>query len=118
MFVKLLKSKLHQVTVTATKLHYSGSIAIDSELMETAGILPYEAVIIADVDNGNRLETYVVPAEAGSRDVIIMGAAARLMNPKDIVIILSFGLFAPDKAQKHKPKVVVLGEKNKIKDAG
>ena len=117
MFVKLLKSKLHRATVTATKLHYQGSIAIDPELMETAGILPYEAVTIANVDNGNRLETYVIPAEAGSRDVIIMGAAAQLINPKDIVIIFSFGLFTPDEAQKHKPKVVVLGENNRIKDA-
>ena len=117
MFVKLLKSKLHRATVTDTKLHYSGSIAVDPELMEEAGLLPYEAVTIADVDNGNRLETYVIPAEAGSRDVIIMGAAAQLINPKDIVIIFSFGLFTPDEAQKHKPKVVVLGENNRIKDA-
>ena len=117
MFVKLLKSKLHRATVTATKLHYPGSIAVDPELMEEAGLLPYEAVTIADIDNGNRLETYIIPAEAGSRDVIIMGAAAQLMNPKDIVIIFSFELFTPDEAQKHKPKVVVLGKNNKIMDA-
>ena len=117
MFVKLLKSKLHRATVTATKLHYAGSIAIDPEMMETAGILPYEAVTIADIDNGNRLETYVIPAEAGSRDVIIMGAAAQLINPKDIVIIFSFGLFTLGQVEKHKPKVVVLDENNRIKDA-
>ena len=117
MFVKLLKSKLHRATVTATKLHYAGSIAVDPELMKEAGLLPYEAVTIADVDNGNRLETYVIPTETGSRDVIIMGASAQLINPKDIVIIFSFGLFVPGEGEKHKSKVSVLGEKNKIKDA-
>jgi aspartate 1-decarboxylase len=116
MFVKLLKSKLHRATVTDTKLHYPGSIAIDPVLMEAAGILPYESVLIADLNNGSRLETYVVPTEAKSRDVIIMGAAAQLMKPKDFVIIMSFGFFTPEEAKEFKPKVVVLGKNNKIKD--
>ena len=118
MFVKILKSKLHRATVTDTKLHYPGSIAIDPVLMEAAGILPYESVLIADVNNGSRLETYVVPAEPNSGQVVIMGAAAQLMKPKDIVIIMSFGFFTPDEAKESKPKVVVLGENNKIKDNG
>jgi aspartate 1-decarboxylase len=118
MYVKILKSKLHRATVTDTKLHYPGSIAIDPVLMEAAGILPYESVLIADVNNGSRLETYVVPAEPNSRQVVIMGAAAQLMKPKDIVIIMSFGLFTPDEAKETKPKVVVLGENNTIKDNG
>ena len=118
MFVKILKSKLHRATVTDTKLHYPGSIAIDPALMEAAGILPYESVLIADVNNGSRLDTYVVPAEPNSRQVVIMGAAAHLIKPKDIVIIMSFGFFTPDEAKEFKPKVVVLGENNKIKDNG
>ena len=116
MFVKLLKSKLHRATVTDTKLNYPGSIAIDPALMEAAGILSYESVLVADLNNGSRLETYVVPAEPNSRKVVIMGAATQLMKPKDIVIIMSFGFFTPDEAEEFKPKVVILGENNKIKD--
>ena len=114
MIVKLLKSKLHRATVTETKLHYPGSMALDSALMEAVGILPYESVLIADLDNGNRLETYVIPAEANSGEIIILGAAARLIKPKDIVIILGFGYFTPEEAGEFKPQVVVLGKDNKI----
>ena len=114
MFVKLLKSKLHRARVTATKLHYPGSIAVDSDLMEAADLLPYESVLVADLNNGNRLETYVIPAEAGSGEIVILGAAARLVQPKDIVIILSFGLFSPEEAKDFKPKIVVLDENNKM----
>ena len=117
MFVKVLKGKLHRATVTNTKLHYAGSIAIDSTLMEAAGILPYESVLIADLDNGNRLETYVVAAEADSGRVAILGAAAHLIKPKDLIIILSFGYYTPEEAAKIKPKVVVLDENNRIKIA-
>ncbi len=115
MFVKILKSKLHRATVTGTKLHYAGSILIDSALMEAAGILPYEFVLIADLNNGNRLETYAVPAEADSGQIVVLGAAAQLIKPKDVVIIFSFGYYSPDEAKKLKPKVIVLGENNKIK---
>jgi aspartate 1-decarboxylase len=114
MFVKLLKSKLHRATVTDAKLHYPGSIAIDSALMEAAGLLPYESVLVADLNNGNRLETYVVPAEADSGEIVMLGAAAQLVQPKDIVIILSFGLFTPEEAKKFKPRIVVLDENNRI----
>ena len=117
MFLKLLKSKLHRARVTDTKLHYPGSIAIDSILMEAVGILPYESVLLADLSNGSRLETYAVPAEANSGKVVILGAAAQLIKPKDIIIIFSFGFYTPDEAKKLKPKVVVLDENNKIKIA-
>lgn len=116
MFVKILKSKLHRAQVTKTRLHYPGSIAIDSSLMEAAGILPYESVLIADLSNGNRLETYAVPAEAGSRQIEVLGAAAQLVKPKDIVIILSFGFFTPEEAKGFKPKIIVLDENNNIKN--
>jgi aspartate 1-decarboxylase len=116
MLIKLMKSKLHRAAVTETKLHYPGSIEIDSALMDSAGILPYESVLIADLNNGNRLETYVVPAEANSGKIIILGAAAQLIKPKDLVIIIGFGFFTPEEAKEHKPKVIVLDENNKIKE--
>lgn len=114
MLVKLLKSKIHRAKVTETKLHYPGSIAVDSELLDAAGLLPYEAVLIADIDNGSRLETYAVPAEPGSKKIVILGAAAQLIKPKDTIIILSFALFSLDEAKTHKPKVIVLDENNNI----
>ncbi|MBA7682084.1 Aspartate 1-decarboxylase [subsurface metagenome] len=115
MFLKLLKSKLHRATVTDTKLHYEGSIAIDSTLMEAVGILPYESVLLADLNNGSRLETYAVPAEGDSGQVVVLGAAAQLVKPKDTIIIFAFGYYTPQEAEKLKPKVVVLDENNKIK---
>ncbi len=114
MLVKLLKSKLHCAKITDTKLHYMGSMAVDSELMEAAGLVPYELVLVADLDNGSRLETYVVPEEAGSRRVEILGAAAKLMEKGHTVIVMGFGLFEPKEAKTYKPRVVVLDENNNI----
>ena len=114
MLVKILKSKLHRARVTDAKLHYPGSIEIDSALMDAAGILPYESVLIADVSNGHRLETYVVPAEADSGQITILGAAAHLIKPKDLIIILGFGYYTPEEAKKLKPKIIILDENNKI----
>jgi len=114
MFVKLLKSKLHRMTVTSARLHYPGSIGIDAKLMEAAGIVPYEFVLVADLENGNRLETYAIPAEAGSGEVEILGAAAHLVKQGDLVIIMSFGYFSPEEAKAHKPKILVFDENNRI----
>jgi len=118
MFIKVLKGKLHRATVTDTKLHYPGSVAIDSKLMEAADILPYEFVMIADLNNGNRLETYAIPAEPGSGEIIILGAAAQLVKPKDIIIIFSCVFVTPEESRKIKPKVVLLDANNKIKKSG
>ena len=115
MFVKILKSKLHRATVTDAKLHYIGSIYIDSVLMEAAGILPYESVMIADINNGNRLETYAVPAEANSGKIVILGAAAQLVKTGDLIIIFNFAYCSPEEAKELKPRVVILDENNKIK---
>jgi aspartate 1-decarboxylase len=115
MFVKILKSKLHRATVTDSKLHYVGSIYIDSVLMEAAGILPYESVMIADINNGNRLETYAVPAEANSGEIVILGAAAQLVKTGDLIIIFSFAYCRGEEAKELKPRVVILDENNKIK---
>jgi len=115
MFVKMLKSKLHCATVTDTKLHYAGSIAIDSTIMEAASIWPYESVLVADVNNGNRLETYAVPAPADSGQIVILGAAAQLVKPNDRIIVFSFAYCAPDEAKILKPKIINLDENNRIK---
>jgi aspartate 1-decarboxylase len=114
MLVKVLKSKLHRGRVTETRLHYPGSIEIDVALMEAAGILPYESVLVADLNNGSRLETYVVPGKCGAGEIVILGAAAKLVKVGDIVIIMAFGFCTPEEAAELKPKVVVLDENNKI----
>jgi aspartate 1-decarboxylase len=115
MFVKLLKSKLHHATVTDAKLHYAGSIAIDSTLMRAANILPYEVVLVADLNNGNRLETYALPAEPSSGKIVILGPAAKLIKSKDTIIVFSFGYYTPAQAGKLKPKIIILDKRNKIK---
>jgi aspartate 1-decarboxylase len=114
MLIKALKSKLHRARITDVKLHYPGSIEIDTKLLQQVGIQNYESVLIADLNNGNRFETYVVPAEAGSGKVCVMGAAANLVNVSDIVIIINFGYYTPDEMKQHKPEVIVLDENNKI----
>jgi len=114
MLLKILKAKLHRATVTDTKLHYPGSLAIDSALMDAAGIVPYESVVVADLNNGARLETYAVPAEPGSGKIEVLGAAANLVKRGDLVIILVFAYLTPEEAKGFKPKIVVLDENNKI----
>jgi aspartate 1-decarboxylase len=114
MFVKVLKSKLHRATVTDAKLDYPGSLAIDSDLMQAADIAPYESILLADLTNGARLETYAVAADPGSGKIEILGAAAKLIKPKDLVIIFSFAYLTAEDVFKHKPKLLVLDENNKI----
>ena len=114
MYVKLLKSKLHRARVTSTVLDYPGSMAVDADLMKETGLKPYESVFIADINNGNRLETYVIEAEAGSGKIEILGAAARLIDPGDIIIVFSFGFYGPDEIEGHKPSVIALDENNRI----
>ena len=116
MLYKALKSKIHRARVTEAKVDYPGSVGVDSELLEAAGMLPYEEVLLANVTNGARLETYVIPKEAGSGDVIILGAAAKVFNPNDIIIMMNFGYFTPEEMKDLKPKVVVVDEMNKIKE--
>jgi aspartate 1-decarboxylase len=116
MLIKVLKSKLHRAHVTDARLHYPGSIEVDENLLWAAGILPYEAVTIADLNNGNRLETYAVPGEPGSGRVVILGAAAQLVKPKDIIIIFSFAYCTPEEAADLEPRVVLLDENNRIRE--
>ncbi|MCD4830250.1 MAG: aspartate 1-decarboxylase [Anaerohalosphaeraceae bacterium] len=116
MLIKTLKGKIHRATVTDALIDYPGSIGIDTTLMEAAGIVPYEVVLVADVTNGNRLETYVVPEPAGSGKITILGAAAHLMKKGDIVILMSFGLMTLEETKNFKPKVIIADENNGIKN--
>ena len=112
MRMRLLKSKIHRATVTDTSVDYPGSITIDEDLMDAVGIVTYEQVLIADVTNGSRHETYVVPGVRGSGDVHVMGAAAHLAKTGDIVIIMAFADLEQDEIARHKPKIIVVNEKN------
>ena len=114
----MLKSKIHRATVTQADLHYVGSIAIDRTLMEAADLLENEQVVIADITNGSRLETYVIPAPAGSGIIGINGAAAHLVNEGDLVIIMSYATVDDAEARTMKPRVVHVDEKNRIVDVG
>jgi len=111
---KMLKSKIHRATVTGADLHYEGSVTIDKDLMEAADIIPYEAVCVWNVDNGNRLETYAIEGERGSGVICLNGAAARLVAPRDLVIIASFVDMENEKALQHEPKLVFVDEHNRM----
>ena len=112
MFLKALKGKIHRARVTQTKIDYPGSIGIDTEMLEATGINPYEEVLVANVTNGERVETYVVPAPAGSKDIVVLGAAARHFSPDDIVIIMNFAYYGSDELKSLTPKVIACDEDN------
>ena len=106
MLIELLKSKIHRVTVTEANLSYVGSITLEQDLIEAANILPGEKVQIVNNNNGARLETYVIAGERGSGVVCLNGAAARLVQPGDIVIIMAYAWMSQEEAQSFKPAVV------------
>jgi len=114
MLIKLLKSKIHNATVTFTDVNYHGSITIDSDLLRACGLLPNEAVTVADSENGNRFETYVIPGESGSGTIGINGAAARLSKVGNRVIIMSFVMATPEEGAKHRSRVVIADPKNRV----
>ena len=115
MMRQMLLGKIHRAVVTAADVNYVGSITVDSELLEAAGILPYERVQVVDVENGARLETYTIPGAPGKGEIQLNGAAARLVNVGDHVIIMSYGWLSAEEIAAHRPKVVLIGEGNKIK---
>lgn len=116
MLTRLLKAKLHHAVVTQTNPEYHGSITIDRNLLRDSGLLPYEAVLIADCENGNRLETYIIPGEPGSGIIGINGAAARLSAVGHRVIIMAFVLCDADDIQNHQAKVLVLNRDNTVRE--
>lgn len=112
MMRKMFKSKIHRATVTGADLDYEGSIGIDSDLVEAAGFVPFEAVQIWDITNGARLETYVIPERRGSGAIVVNGAAARLVHNGDLVIIATFAWMNEADISQHVPKVVLVNERN------
>ena len=110
----MLKSKIHRASVTDCNLHYAGSITLDPELMEEADLLPHELVHVLDVDNGSRFETYVIEGDYGSREVCVNGAAARLVQPGDRVIVVSYGVYSERVLDLHEPRVVHVDNENRI----
>ncbi len=110
----MLKSKIHRATVTGADLHYEGSVTIDRDLMDAADIVSYEKVAVWNVTNGNRLETYAIEGKRGSGVICLNGAAARLMSPKDLVIIASFVNMDEAEALSHEPRLVFVDEKNRM----
>jgi len=114
MFCKVLRAKIHRATVTQTDVDYVGSITIDEDLLRASGIKPNEVVLIADIDNGSRFETYVLKGEAGSGIIGVNGAAAHLVNKGDRVIIFSHLLMHPDQVDNHDAKVVLVDDHNRI----
>ena len=114
MQLELLKSKIHRATVTDANLNYEGSITIARDLMDAANILPYEKVGVLDVNNGNRLDTYVIEGPTGSGVICLNGAAARLVQPGDLVIIVAYASMTPEEAKNWQPTVVHVNEKNEI----
>lgn len=115
MQITMLKGKIHRAVVQQAALNYVGSITVDPELMEAAGILEYELVQIVDVENGNRFETYTIAGEPGSGMICLNGAAARQVQVGDHIIIMCYCQMTPEEAQAHKPHVVFVDEQNRIK---
>lgn len=116
MFRKLLKSKIHRATVTRSDLNYEGSIAVDEALLEAADIRPYEAVHVWNLSNGSRLETYAIPAARGTGEICLNGAAARLAQPGDLVIVASFTWLDEKEAAAARPKLIFVDAQNRITD--
>ncbi len=114
MILEKLKAKIHRATLTESDLNYVGSITIDKDLLDASGIKPYEKVAILDINNGSRFETYVIEGEAGSGEICVNGAAARLVHRGDLLIIISYTWLDEKEFDKHVPVVVHVDENNKI----
>ena len=114
MFVQLLKNKIHRARLTRCDVDYEGSLEIDIEYLEQAGILPYEKILVVNATNGQRLETYAIPGERGKGVFCLNGAAAHRGKPGDIVTIMTFAVMTPEEAAGHQPTVIVLDENNRI----
>jgi aspartate 1-decarboxylase len=114
MLTQLLKAKIHQATVTFTDVNYHGSITIDADLLRASGLLPNEAVIVADCENGNRFSTYIIVGKPGTGVVGVNGAAARLTQVGHRVIIMAFVLATPQEVETHKSRVVIADRNNRV----
>ena len=110
----MLSGKIHTARLTGCDLNYEGSLEIDPELLEEAGILPYEKILVVNRNNGSRLETYAIPGVPGKRDFLLNGPAAHCGKVGDVVTIMAFGVFSLEEARNFQPRVIVLNEKNEI----
>jgi aspartate 1-decarboxylase len=118
MYRTMLKSKIHRATVTQADLHYVGSVTVDEDLMDAADLLAGEQVAIVDVTNGARLETYVIAGPRGSGIIGINGAAARLVHPGDLVILIAYALMSDADAREYIPRVVFVDSENRVTGTG
>ncbi|MBN9653049.1 aspartate 1-decarboxylase [Halobacillus sp. GSS1] len=114
MFRTMMKAKIHRARVTEANLNYVGSVTIDQDLLDQVGILPHEKVQIVNNNNGERLETYVIAGERGSGVVCLNGAAARRVQPDDIVIIVSYAMLHEEELEEFRPKIALMDENNKV----
>ena len=114
MTITMLKAKIHRATVTQAELDYVGSITVDMDLLEQAGILEYEKVQIVDVNNGSRFETYTIAGERGSGVMCLNGAAARMVQTGDKIILMAYAQVTPEEASELRPTVLFVNEKNKV----
>jgi len=112
MYISVLKSKLHQARITGKNVEYAGSLSVDERLMKAVGLVAHERIVVANIRNGERFETYVIPAPAESGTIGLNGAAARLGEPGDEIIVMAFALVTPDETVT--PRVAVLDERNRI----
>lgn len=110
----MMNGKIHRARVTEANLNYVGSITIDSDILDAVGMLPNEKVQIVNNNNGARFETYIIPGQRGSKVICVNGAAARLVQEGDVVIIISYALVAEEKLSSHQPKVAIMDENNEI----
>ena len=120
MQLTLLKSKIHRAAVTGASLHYEGSLTISRDLADAVGLHAYEKILVGNMGNGERFETYVIYGEAGTGQIQLNGATAHLGKIGDRLTIMNFGSFTPEEAAGHKPRIIVLNEKNEVTryDAG
>lgn len=114
MYLNILKSKIHRAKVTDANLNYIGSVTIDEDLMEASGIVENELVHVVDINNGSRFETYAITGPRGSKVICLNGAAARMVQKDDLVIIMAYALMTADEAASFKPNIVVVDEGNNI----
>jgi aspartate 1-decarboxylase len=115
MYISVCKSKIHRATITQAELHYQGSLTVDAELLDAAGLRPYEKVAVVNINNGNRLETYLIRGERGSGVMCLNGAAARLGQVGDLIIVISYGYYDPaELPEDYEPVVVHVDASNRI----
>lgn len=114
MLLTMLRAKLHRATVTEANLNYTGSITIDRDLVDEAGLFIHEKVQVVNNNNGARFETYIIEGERGSGIICLNGAAARLVQPGDKIIVMAYAHMTPEEARNHKPVILLLDENNKV----